>query len=91
MKKIFTAATVEEAKQLACEEFQKEENKITFNILEEPKKSLFGKIKGEAKIEAEYEVTKTDIAVKYIKDILSVMGIENVSFNISEVGKWLFN
>ena len=85
MKKIFTAATVEEAKKLACEEFQKEESKIIFNIIEEPKKGIFGKIKGEAKVEAEYEVTKTDIAVKYIKDVLNVMGIENVSFNISEL------
>ena len=85
MKKIFTAATVEEAKKLACEEFQKEESKIIFNVIEEPKKGIFGKIKGEAKIEAEYEITKTDIAVKYIKDVLNVMGIENVSFSISEL------
>lgn len=84
MKKIFTAQTVEQAKQLACEEFEVEESKITFIVIEEPKKSLFGKLKGEAKVEAEYEVTKTDIAVKYIKSVLNAMGIENVAFDISD-------
>lgn len=85
MKKIFTAATVEEAKKIACEEFQTAESNIIFNVLEEPKKSLFGKIKGEAKIEAEYELSKADVAVKYISDVFDVMGIENVTFNISEI------
>ena len=47
--------------------FRLSEEKISFNVLEEPKKGLFGKIKGEAKVEAEYSETKTDIAVKYIK------------------------
>lgn len=55
VKKIFTAATVEEAKQAACTEFGAAESEITFNVLEEPKRGLFGKVKGEAKVEAEYE------------------------------------
>ena len=55
MKKIFTAATVEEAKQAAAAEFGAAESEITFTVIEEPKKSLFGKVKGEAKVEAEYE------------------------------------
>ncbi len=54
MKEIFTAATVEEAKAQAVESFGVSEDKITFNVLEEPKKSLFGKLKGEAKVEAEF-------------------------------------
>ncbi|MDO5125215.1 MAG: RNA-binding cell elongation regulator Jag/EloR [Ruminococcus sp.] len=84
MKKIFTAATIEQAKQSACEEFQVEESKITFNVLEEPKKGLFGKMKGEAKIEAEYEQTKIDIAIKYIKDVLEAMGIENITYTVTD-------
>lgn len=54
MKEIFTAATVEEAKAQAVESFGVSEDKIAFNVLEEPKKSLFGKLKGEAKVEAEF-------------------------------------
>lgn len=55
MKKIFTAATIEDAKQAACAEFGASESEIAFVVLEEPKKSLFGKLKVEAKVEAEYE------------------------------------
>ena len=52
MKEIFTAATVEEAKAKAVESFGVSEGKIEFKVLEEPKKGLFGKLKGEAKVEA---------------------------------------
>ena len=55
MNKIFTAKTVEEAKRAACEEFGVSEDKITFEIIEEPKRGLFGKLKGEAKVNAVYE------------------------------------
>ncbi|MBR1723704.1 MAG: protein jag [Ruminococcus sp.] len=55
MKQVFTAASVEEAKAAAAAAFGVSENDITFSVLEEPKKGLFGKIKGEAKVEAEYE------------------------------------
>lgn len=80
MKETFTAASVEEAKAKACENFGVEEEKISFNVIEEPKKGLFGKIKGEAKVEAEYcPPTKTDAAVEYILTILEKMGIDNAS------------
>ena len=79
VKQVFTAASVEEAKQLAAEVFGTSEDKITFNVLEEPKKGLFGKVKGEAKVEAEYSETKTDIAVKYIKSVLEAMEVTNAT------------
>lgn len=86
MKEIFTAASVEEAMLAAAESFGVERDKITFEIIEEPKKGLFGKIKGEAKVQAEYEPpTKTDVAAAYIKDILDKMGIENASVIPQEI------
>ena len=84
MKQVFTAATVEEAKQLAANVFGTSEENITFNVLEEPKKGLFGKIKGEAKVEAEYTETKTSIAVKYIKNVLEAMEISNAAVTAQE-------
>ncbi|MBR6045094.1 MAG: protein jag [Ruminococcus sp.] len=71
MKKIFTAASVEEARQAAAADFGVSEDQITFTVLEEPKKSLFGKLKGEAKVEAEYEapaVAEEKPAEKETKD-----------------------
>lgn len=85
MKQVFTAATVEEAKLSAVKEFGVNEEKITFTVLEEPKKGIFGKVKGEAKVEAEYTETKTDIAVKYIKNVLTTMSVENVTVEVTEV------
>ncbi len=55
VKKIFTAATVEDAKKAAAAEFEVAESEITFTVIEEPKIGLFGRVKGEAKVEAEYE------------------------------------
>lgn len=59
MKEIFTAKSIEEAKQLAAEKFGVSENQIVFRILEEPKKGLFGKVKREAQVEAVYEQAET--------------------------------
>lgn len=85
MKQEFTAPTVEEAKALAVQEFGVDEDKITFTVVEEPKKSLFGKVKGDARVEAEYTETKTDITVKYIKRVLTGMGVENVTIDVTEI------
>ena len=76
MKKEFTAKTVEEAKQAAAEEFGAPIEKITFEIIEEPKKGFLGIGATEAKISAEYNKSKSEIAADYIKDVLDKMGIE---------------
>ena len=86
MKEIFTAASVEEARAKAAESFGVEEEKIAFTVIEEPKKGLFGKIKGEAKVEASYEPpTKTQAAQAYITELLTKMGIENISVVPTEI------
>lgn len=54
MKKEFTAKTVEEAKSLAAAEFGVPAEEIEFDILEQPRKGLFG-LKGSARVLAEYE------------------------------------
>jgi len=84
MEKIFIAKSVSEAKDTAVAEFGVDASKITFEILEEPKKGLFGKTKGDAKISASYEETKIDIAKAYIKKVLSEMSITDVEFKVEE-------
>lgn len=54
MKNIFVGKTIEEAKMNAAEAFGVPAEEINFTVLEEPKKGLFGLIKGDARIEAEY-------------------------------------
>ncbi len=55
MEKEFRAKTVDEAKALAAQEFGADEDDIEFEILEQPRKSIFGAIKGEARVKAIYE------------------------------------
>lgn len=74
MTEIFTGKTIEEAKAEAIAKFGADESEISFEILEEPKKSLFG-MKGVARIQAEYEPTKIQIAANYLKSILVAMGV----------------
>lgn len=76
-KKIFTAKSIEEAKAMAASEFGTDESKITFTVIEEPKKGLFGKLKGDARVEAACEQSKADIAGDYIRSILKNMDIDN--------------
>ena len=54
MEKEFTAKTVDEAKALAAQEFGASVDDIEFEILEQPRKGLFG-MKGEARVKAIYE------------------------------------
>ena len=55
MEKEFTAKTIEEAKALAEQEFGVGADEIEFEILEQPRKSLFGGLKGEARVKAIYD------------------------------------
>lgn len=54
MKKEFTAKTLDEAKALAAAEFGVAAEEIDFDILEQPRKGLFG-MKGVARVMASYE------------------------------------
>ncbi len=83
MKREFTAKTVEEAKAIAVKAFEVEERRIVFTIIEEPKKGLFGKVKSDARISAEYEPTKAELAANYIRSILTNMDIKN-ELNVTE-------
>lgn len=58
MEKEFTAKTVDEAKALAAQEFGVSVDDIEFEILEQPRKSLFGGLKGEARVKALYSASQ---------------------------------
>ena len=54
MTEIFTAKSVEEAKEMAAKKFGKKINEIRFEVIEEGKKGLFGIGSKEAKVKATY-------------------------------------
>lgn len=76
-KQVFTAKTVEEARNLAVQTFGVEESRICFTVLEEPKRGFLGfGLKGEARVEAFYEKNKKEIALEYVRGIMDSMGIQ---------------
>ncbi len=68
MEKEFTAKTVDDAMALAAREFGVSEDDIDFEILEQPKKTLFGGLKGEARVKAIYEAPASDNAYNEPED-----------------------
>lgn len=61
MKKEFTAKTLDEAKAMAAAEFGVAAEEIDFDILEQPRKGLFG-MKGVARVMASYEAHEAPVA-----------------------------
>ncbi len=55
MEKEFRAKTIDEAKELAAQEFGVGVDEIDFEILEQPRKTIFGGLKGEAVLKAIYD------------------------------------
>lgn len=90
MEKEFSAKTINEAKALAAQEFGVSEDEIEFDILEQPRKTLFGGLKGEARVRAVYEAptyeeTSSDIPQAAEKSGgLAEESSEKVSGDISE-------
>lgn len=95
---IAKAATVEEAMSKAAAELGKEQLECTFEVLEAPKRSLFGKNK-EAVVKATIEVeepvlvkqaassvnaNKLAIATKYLQSILDAMDLSVIKMDIAE-------
>lgn len=83
MEKIFTAKTLDDAIALAAAEFNTEKEKLNIEVIEEPKKGLFG-MKGEAKIKVSYEPSKLDKAVSYVRGVLTKMGVAIVDIKVTE-------
>lgn len=61
MEKEFSAKTVDEAKALAAQEFGAGIDEIEFDILEQPRKTLFGGLKGEARVRAIFERSEAPV------------------------------
>ena len=90
MEQIFSAKSVDEAIELAAKEFGIKKEEVKYEVLEEAKKGLFGKIKSEAKIKAEYDEPRYLAAKNYIEEILTKMGISatlSVTENEDGTGK----
>lgn len=72
MMEIFSAKTLDEAKELAVQSFGISKDLIDFQILEEPKKSIFGRLKGEYKVKATYNATVETVVETPVQEPIAV-------------------
>lgn len=83
MTEIFTASTLEEAKQKAAEAFGAAVSEITFQVLEEPKRSLLGGLFGK-KEEYRVEATYTAPAAQESAAEIAADTVETVAEEVAE-------
>ncbi|MBE6548073.1 MAG: protein jag [Ruminococcaceae bacterium] len=85
MKKeiIATGKTIEEALANAAEQLSVSSDEITYEVIDEPKKGLFGIGATPAKIKAVYTLKGEDIALDFIKKLVSDMQL-NVTVEMKE-------
>ena len=57
---------------------------ITYTVLEEPKKGLFGIGAAPAKILAVYQKTSSDIALDFVKQIVARMELESTTVTMTD-------
>ncbi len=76
MTEIFTAKTVEEAKELAVRHFGATAGDITFEVLEEPKKGFLGFMKGEARVRATYISVSIPEEAPAAEEIIETVAVE---------------
>lgn len=87
LEEIFTAKTLDDAKSLAVKKFGVAENEISFEILEEAKKGLFGRIKGDYKVKATYNPPVVEEPIPQpVENIVEVVeNVEETQSSVEEV------
>ena len=80
-----TADTIDEAKQKACLELGRNDEKVQFEILRQPEKKILGLFGGSpAEVRAFYEVTPLECAKEYLEEILRYMDIGDITVSAEE-------
>ena len=83
-----TGDSINAALAAACEELGVDVSEVEYEVIQEPEKKKFGLFGGTpAKVRAYFNVSPAEIAVKYLKDVLSCMGLNNIEFEVTEEEK----
>ncbi len=71
----FTAKTVEEALEIALKELEITEEEANVEIIEQPTKGLFGKLKGKAVIKVTKKLDGNENACAFVENLLNILDI----------------
>lgn len=91
---IATGATVEEARETACEMLgvQTYDDNVDFEIIEMQSKKILGIFGGHpAKVRVFVKTTPAQAAADYLKSIINAMGLENIEMSVEEKEKNVIN
>lgn len=91
LEEIFFAKTLDEIKVMAVKKFDVSENEIKFQILEEPKRGIFGRVKGEYKVKATYvqSIDEKPIETETIQQVVEnpVEVVETVETSVETINE----
>lgn len=88
MKEIITTGkTVDLAIEEACRQLQTAREKVEFEIIDLPKKGLFGLKTYPAKVRVFVKENKEEMAVEYITAVLKAMGVQNFTAEANRDGE----
>ena len=76
---IVTGATIEEALANGCQQLETDEENVEYEVLEEPQQKILGIFGGSpAKLRVSVKVTPSSVAIAYLTDILTKMGVHDL-------------
>ena len=84
---IFYGRSIDDAKAKAVKSFGVSEDKIVFTVIEDAKTGIFGRIKSEAKVQADYEeiVRKDTVEINEYKSEISCENTETENIEVKEI------
>jgi len=80
-----TGDSIERALAAACSELGVRQDQVEYEVIQAPEKKKFGLFGGvDAKVRAYINITPPQRAVEYLKNILDLMGINNIELEVKE-------
>lgn len=80
-----TGDSIERALAVACSELGVEADQVEYEVIQAPEKKKFGIFGGaDAKVRAYINITPSQRAAEYLKNVLTLMGLQNIDLEVKE-------
>ena len=78
--------SIERALAVACSELGVEADQVEYEVIQAPEKKKFGFFGGaDAKVRAYINITPSQRAAEYLKNVLTLMGLENIDLEVKDL------
>ncbi len=80
-----TGDSIERALAVACSELGVEADQVEYEVIQAPEKKVLGIFGGaDAKVRAYINITPSQRAAEYLKNVLTLMGLQNIDLEVKE-------